>query len=438
MKGHKICAVAEGSIAAEMEVEAGDVLLEVNGLEIKDVFDYHYAVNDEYLVLLVEKPDGEQWELEIEKDLEEDIGLSFEEGLMDEYQSCRNKCIFCFIDQMPPGMRETLYFKDDDARLSFLQGNYITMTNMKREDFDRILLYKLSPINISVHATNPELRCRMLHNRFAGDIMDRIRELAAHQIEMNSQIVLCRGINDGEELERSVRELAACRPWMRTLSVVPVGLTKYRDKLEPLEPFDRETAVQVLDQLHSLQKECLKQYGTRFVYPSDEWYLLSGCPIPEEEYYEGYLQLENGVGMVRSLTDEVEAELQKRSGDRRKRKVSLVTGKLAAPVMQQLTEKIQECYPETEVLVYPIENYFFGTAITVAGLLTGQDILAQLKGRDLGEEVLLPSVLLRSGEDVLLDDMTVQELENALQTPVGIVQSDGMSLVRMVLGEHRK
>ena len=295
---HKIKEIIPGSIAEELELEAGDTLVSVNGQEIEDVFDYHYYMNDELVTVLVRKPDGEEWELEIEKEYEEDLGIVFESSLMDEYRSCRNKCIFCFIDQMPKGMRETLYFKDDDSRLSFLQGNYVTLTNMSDHDIDRIIRYHLGPINISFHTMNPQLRCRMLNNRFAGDIFPKVERLAAAGIEMNGQIVLCKGVNDGEELEYSLEQLTQYLPALRSVSVVPVGLTKFREGLYPLEPFDQEDAKGVIDCIERWQKKIYDRYRFHFVHASDEWYLLAGRSLPEAERYDGYLQLENGVGTV--------------------------------------------------------------------------------------------------------------------------------------------
>ena len=314
---HKISQVKEGSIAWEMEIEPGDELLSINGESIEDVFDYHYLVNDEYIELLIRKPDGEEWELEIEKDQEEDLGLEFENSLMDEYRSCRNHCVFCFIDQMPPGMRETLYFKDDDSRLSFLQGNYVTLTNMSDHDIDRIIHYHLAPINISFQTTNPKLRCEMLRNRFAGDIFPKVQRLYDAGIEMNGQIVLCKGLNDQEELERSISDLTKYLPYLRSVSVVPVGLSKYREGLYPLVPFTKEDAVQVIETIEAWQKKLFPQYGLHFVHASDEWYLLAGRELPEESRYDGYLQLENGVGMLRLLREEIISELEKHKGDTR-------------------------------------------------------------------------------------------------------------------------
>ena len=304
---HRISQVKEGSIAWELEIEPGDELLSINGETVEDVFDYHYLVNDEELELLICKQNGEEWELEIEKDLEEDLGLEFENSLMDEYRSCRNHCVFCFIDQMPPGMRETLYFKDDDSRLSFLQGNYVTLTNMSDHDIDRIIRYHLAPINISFQTTNPKLRCEMLHNRFAGDIFPKVQRLYEAGIEMNGQIVLCKGLNDKAELERSISDLTKYLPHLKSVSVVPVGLSKYREGLYPLEPFTKEEAEQVIDTIEAWQKKLFPQYGLHFIHASDEWYLLAGRELPEEARYDGYLQLENGVGMLRLLKEEVTA-----------------------------------------------------------------------------------------------------------------------------------
>lgn len=433
LQEHKIKEVLPGSIAEELEIEAGDILVSINEQPIKDVFDYRYLSEDEELILLVRKPDGEEWELEIEKDAYEDLGLVFEDGLMDEYRSCRNKCVFCFIDQMPSGMRETLYFKDDDARLSFLQGNYITLTNLSEEDMERILFYKLSPINISVHTTNPELRCKMLNNRFAGEALDKIKRFYDAGLEMNGQIVLCKGYNDGEELERSIHDLTQYLPLMQSVSVVPIGMTKYRDGLAQIEPFTKEDAVKVLEIIAKWQKIILEHYGTRMIHASDEWYLLAGLPIPAEEEYEGYPQIENGVGMVRSLNVEVDEFLVECTGDNRERKLTLVTGVLAAKVIKEQVEKIKAKYPKIQAEVVTIVNNFFGERITVAGLLTGQDIIEQLKGRELGECILLPEVLLRSGEDVLLDDLKISDIEKALQTGIRIVKSDGEALVRAVI-----
>ena len=432
---HIVSAVTPGSIAEEMEIEPGDVLVSVNGQEPEDVFDYRYLMNEEEVLVVIRKPDGEEWELEIEKEYEDDLGIEFENGLMDDYRSCRNKCMFCFIDQLPKGMRDTLYFKDDDSRLSFLQGNYLTLTNMNEHDLEKIIYYKLSPINISFQATNPELRCKMLHNRFAGDIMDKVQRLKAAGIVMNGQIVLCRGVNDGEELDRSIRDLVTLMPELQSVSVVPVGLTRYRDGLYPLEPFTKEDACRVLDLIHSWQEKLVKEYGTHFIHAGDEWYILAERPMPEETTYDGYLQLENGVGMVRLLKEEVDAYLKKLPGDDRKRRVTIATGELAAPYLREHAASIQKKYPGVEVQVITVKNEFFGGKITVAGLITGQDLVNQLRGKDLGEELLLTTNMLKSDEPVFLDDMTVEQLQTALQIKVSIVESSGNDFVNCILNE---
>lgn len=432
MKEHIVYKVLPGSIAEELEVEPGDVLISVNDHEIEDIFDYHYYTNEEYLTVVIRKPDGEEWELEIEKEYEDDLGIEFENGLMDDYKSCHNKCIFCFIDQMPKGMRDTLYFKDDDSRLSFLQGNYVTLTNMKEHDLDRIIEYKLGPINVSVQTMNPELRCKMLNNRFAGDALEKLKRLYEAGIPMNGQIVLCKGVNDGAELERSIQELMEYMPIMESVSVVPVGLSKYRDGLYPLEPFEKEDACEVIDMIERYQKECVKQYGLHFIHASDEWYLLAERELPKADNYDGYIQLENGVGMLRLLRDEFAEALEQLGTDevtKEEYHITIATGLLAAPTLQELSEDFSKKFPQAKIEVVSIRNDFFGERITVSGLLTGQDLIAQLKDRNLGEKLLLPCNLLRSGEEVLLDDITLDELKKTLQVPIDIVKSSGRDLV---------
>lgn len=432
VKGHRIMTVDPGSIGEELELEPGDYVISINGDQIEDIFDYEYYVDSPSLIMEVRKADGEEWELEIENDYE-DLGLTFENGLMSEYRSCCNKCIFCFIDQMPPGMRETLYFKDDDSRLSFLQGNYITLTNMKDKDIDRIIKFHLAPINISVHTTNPDLRCRMLHNRFAGEALKKIDRLFQAGTPMNGQIVLCKGFNDGLELEHTIKDLEKYVPCMESLSVVPVGLSKYRDGLEPLEPFTKEDACQVIDIIERWQKIIYKKHGIHFVHASDEFYLLAGRQLPEEERYDGYIQLENGVGMTRLMTEEVCQALKEAEGDGRTEELSIATGVLPASHIKIYVEQIMNKFPGLHIHVYPIINYFFGESITVAGLITGQDLISQLKGKPLGSRLLLPECMFRSGEEVFLDDITREEVQNALQVPVNIVKSSGQDFVNTVL-----
>lgn len=443
MKKHTIVRVQPNSIAEEMDICAGDSLLAINDQSLDDIFDYQYLCQDDYLEVLIEKADGEQWVLEIDKDPDEDLGIEFDNGLMDRYRSCCNKCIFCFIDQMPPGMRETLYFKDDDSRLSFLQGNYVTLTNMSDHDLNRIVKYHMSPINISFQTTNPELRCMMLNNRFAGEALKKVDRLYEAGIVMNGQIVLCKGINDGAELERSISDLMRYLPNLESVSVVPVGLSKYRDGLYPLEPFVKEDAVSVIDIIEKYQKIAYEEYSVHFIHASDEFYLLADRELPEAERYDGYLQLENGVGMLRLLMDEFAKAVEQLKDHicshtellDKHRTVSIATGVLAAPFIKKMADDLKEMLPFIDIRVYPVRNDFFGENITVAGLLTGQDICAQLKDRELGECLVLPQCVLRSGEDVFLDDMHVFELSETLQVRTDIVKSSGWDFIEAVLGE---
>lgn len=443
---HIVREVAPGSIAEEMGIVAGDALLAINDNEIEDVFDYRYLMKDEYVEVLVRKSGGEEWLLEIDKEYDEELGVEFENGLMSDYRSCSNKCIFCFIDQMPPGMRETLYFKDDDSRLSFLQGNYITLTNMSEHDVERIIQMQLAPINISVQTTNPELRCRMLNNRFAGEKLRFLDRFYEGHVEMNGQIVCCKGVNDGEELRRSIEDLMKYLPFMRSVSVVPAGITKYREGLYPLEMFTKEEAGEIIDMIEAYQKTCFDRYGLHFVHASDELYILAERDFPEEERYDGYIQLENGVGMIRLFREEFSESIQKvlndQDGQQRlkevKRTLSIATGKLAFPAIQEAAETMMRACPGLSVHVCPICNDFFGETITVSGLVTGQDLITQLKerqaaGEDLGETLLIPSNMLRSGEQVFLDDVTVQDVERALDLTVKAVEPGGEDFVEVLL-----
>ncbi|MBP3420729.1 MAG: DUF512 domain-containing protein [Lachnospiraceae bacterium] len=438
---HKIKSIEPGSIAEELEIQPGDVLLQINGEEIEDIFDYQFMIQEEYIEVLVKKADGEEWLLEIDKEEQEDLGIEFENGLMDEYRSCHNKCIFCFIDQMPKGMRDTLYFKDDDSRLSFLQGNYVTLTNMSDHDVNRIIRYHLEPINISFQTMNPELRCKMLNNRFAGDALKKVDAFYEAGIVMNGQIVLCKGINDGEELEFSIKELTKYHPYLESVSVVPVGLSKYREGLYPLEPFSKEDAKEVLATIHKWQDYMYEEYGTHFIHASDEWYLLADEPLPQEETYDGYLQLENGVGMLTLLKDEFKEALaevvsKQQYNIDKKEKITLVTGRLAQPAIKEMADELMKYFHQMEIEVVAITNEFFGEMITVSGLLTGQDIIKQLKGRDLGSRILLPQNVLRSGENYFLDDITIPQLEETLQVRADIVKSSGQDFVHAILKEQ--
>ncbi|MCI8307362.1 MAG: DUF512 domain-containing protein [Lachnospiraceae bacterium] len=443
--GHIIKDVAAGSIADELEIESGDVLLAINNYVINDVFDYRYYCNDEYLDVLIRKPDGEEWLLEIEKEYDEELGIEFENSLMSEYKSCSNKCIFCFIDQMPPGMRKTLYFKDDDSRLSFLQGNYITLTNMNDDDIQRIIEMKLAPINISVHTTNPQLRCTMTNNRFAGDKLKYLKLLYDNHIEMNGQIVLCKGVNDGAELEKTIDDLSKLMPFMKSVSIVPAGITKYRDGLYPLELFDGAESGDIIDVIESRQKEFYDRYNLHFIHASDEWYINAGRDFPKEETYDGYIQIENGVGMMRLLIDETEDKLMTLSGsdsDRNRKKdikrtVTIATGVLAYDTIRILAAKVTNMYDNIHVNVVKIYNHFFGETITVTGLITGQDLVEQLKeygkNNSFGDAILITSCMLRAGERVFLDDMTVDEAVDALGVDITIVGSSGGDFVESII-----
>jgi putative radical SAM enzyme (TIGR03279 family) len=432
-KGHIIKKVDPDSIADQLELEPGDSVISIDGKELEDIFDYEYYINNESILMVVKKKNGEEWELEIENQYE-DLGITFENGLMSEYRTCRNNCIFCFIDQMPPGMRETLYFKDDDSRLSFLQGNYVTLTNMSDHDINRIIEFKLAPINISVHTTNPVLRCKMLHNRFAGESLSKIDQLYEAEIPMNGQIVLCKGVNDGKELEQTIKDLAEYLPHMKSVSIVPVGVSKFREGLYPLEALNGDDARKVIEIVEQWQKKLYKTYGNHFIHASDEFYILAGLAMPEEKSYDGYVQLENGVGMTRLLEEEVLCALEKLKGDKQVHEISIATGKLAAPYIKDQVEKIMNKFPGRQVHVYTINNVFFGEQITVAGLITGQDLISQLKGKELGSRLLLPECMFRSGEEVFLDDLTRTDVQNALQVQVDIVKSSGQDLVQAVLG----
>ncbi|MBR6172904.1 MAG: DUF512 domain-containing protein [Eubacterium sp.] len=455
---HRIVGIIKDSPAEKAGVRKGDLLLGINGKTVQDIFDYHFLAEDIHVKLSLRRSDGKEEEIIIRKGEDEDLGLVFPESLMDDYRSCYNKCVFCFIDQNPPGMRDTIYFKDDDSRLSFLQGNYITMTNMKEEEIDRIIQYKLAPINISVHTTNPKLRETMLHNRFAGRILEHIEKLYNAGIPMNGQIVLCKGMNDGEELYRTIRDLSRFAPVMESLSVVPVGLTRYREGLHPLMLFNKEDAEEVIDMVEGFQKEIYARCGIHFVHASDEWYILAGRRVPKEESYDGYLQIENGVGMTRLLFEDFHAavmkagragkkrgrELFRLSGEERElrrmlrrnpgRTVSTITGKLAYGNRFVIQRELAKIRPDITFQVFPIRNDFFGERITVTGLLTGQDIVKQLKGKKLGDALLIPGDCLKADEDIFLDDMTLAELEKALQVKTVIVKSYGVDYLKAIIG----
>ncbi len=430
----KVKGVVPGSIAEELEIQPGDCLLSISGHEIEDVLDYYFYMEAEVLTLLIRDHNGEEWEAEVEKEEKEDLGLIFEDQFMGTYQHCHNKCIFCFIDQLPKGMRPTLYFKDDDSRLSFLNGNYITMTNMQEKDMERIIRYHMSPMNVSVHTTNPELRVKMLKNPRAAQIMTHLRRFVEGGIVLNGQIVLCRGVNDGAELERTLTDLSEFVPQMQSLSIVPVGLSRHRQGLYPLEPFTPEDARALIQQVQPWREKFYKETGLHFVHLSDEFYILAGVELPEEDAYDGYLQIENGVGMMRLFWDEATQAVDEiPQGEKGYGKVSLVTALSAYGHIQRIVDAIQQKMDGGEVQVFCIRNDFFGERITVTGLLTGQDILRQLEGKDLGRLLLLPENLLKADEEIFLDDMRLEDFKKTLQTPVDIVQSSGRDFVRKIV-----
>lgn len=432
-----ITGVEERSPAARHGICAGEWLVSINGHPVRDVLDYRFYETESELTVCIENEQGEQREIHLRKPQYSFLGLQFETYLMDQQRRCRNNCIFCFIDQMPPGMRESLYFKDDDDRLSFLFGNYITLTNLTQEEVDRITEMHISPINVSVHTTNPELRVKMMGNRFAGQSLDFLYQLAQRGTRLNGQLVLCPGINDGAELRRSLNDLKALYPAMQSIAAVPVGLTKYRDGLPEISPYDAKAAGEVIDIIEAFSAQCRAEFGTGLAYAADEFYLKAGRPLPEEAAYDDYPQLENGVGsitllrtQVTEMLDEMEAPLSLP----RERAISLVTGEAAAPLLQELVQAAQEKCPRLHCTVYPIRNEFFGPQITVAGLVTGGDILNQLQGRPLGDELLLPAVMLRHEGDLFLDDVSLTDLEKKLGVPVTVVGEDGAELLEKIYG----
>ena len=385
-----------GSIADEMEVSPGDLLISVNGKEIKDIIDYKYMMSDDYLLVEIEKNNGEIWELEIEKEPGEDLGILFTNPLIDKVKSCNNNCIFCFVDQLPPNMRDTLYFKDDDSRLSFLQGSFITLTNMNEDEIQRIVDYRLSPINISVHSTNPKLRIRMLKNKKAGQIFETLKKFHEVNIDMNCQIVLIPGINDGEELKRTIGDLSTLWPSIKSVAVVPVGITKYRDGLEKINIYNKETATSVINDVETMQQRYLSTIGSRYIFASDEFYIISGRKIPEHDEYERYPQYENGVGILRLFITEVNNALNNSVKKELKQKILFVTGALAFKYMEDMSLKIMDKYDGLSIEVVPIINDYFGETITVAGLITGMDLVKQLMEYKNYDKIIIPRTMLKS------------------------------------------
>ena len=433
----KITSVEPGSPARRARIHKGDTLISINGNPITDVLDYQFYTTDEHLEILLCDEEKKVRTVLVEKDEYDDLGLQFETYLMDKQMGCRNACIFCFVDQMPPGMRKSLYFKDDDTHMSFLFGNYTTLTNLKEGDIRRIIKMHISPINISVHTMNPELRVQMMKNPFAGKALDFIRMLTEGGIRVNTQIVLCPGYNDGEELEYSLQELAKLGPNVQSIAVVPVGLTKYREGLATLRGFFPQEAKEVLQTMERWGDYFLKEYGARTAYASDEFYILAEQPFPDYDFYEDFAQLENGVGMMTLLQHDFALALQEalaQGVQPAAREATIATGVLAYPVMCDFAQRVQQHFPQVRVRVKKIINDFFGHTITVAGLITGQDLIAQLKGETVGQQLLIPANMLRHEQDKFLDDVTLQQVEEALGVPVVPVENDGFALLDAMLG----
>ena len=433
-----ITRVLPKSRAARAGIRSGDLLLAINGKQIRDVLDYRFYLA-ERLVLLSLSRDGKSFEVRIKKEEYDDVGLEFETPLMDKKHSCENKCVFCFIDQLPKGMRSTLYFKDDDSRLSFLHGNYITLTNLHEEDIQRIIDMHISPVNVSVHTTNPQLRVKMMKNKRSGEVLSYLRLLADAGITLCCQIVLCKGLNDGEELTRTMEDLAALAPAMESTSVVPAGLTRFREGLYPLESYTSEECKAVIQQVQSFGDRCLRERGSRLFFPADEFYLQAGLPLPPDEFYEGYPQIQNGVGMLTDLKTGFRWELEEldvsASQPLTPRRVSVATGVAAADHIGELCRELMARAPWLDVRVYPIVNHFFGETITVAGLLTAKDMIDQLSDRELGEELLFPEACLRAEGDLFLDDLSPTDLHAALGVPVRSVRNDPADLIAKLLGK---
>lgn len=423
--------IKENSIAEEMGLEPGDKLIAINNSPVVDVIDYKFLLCDEEILVKIEKQNGEEWELDIEKDYDEDLGISFKNSIMDNAKSCCNKCIFCFIDQLPKGMRKSLYFKDDDSRLSFLQGNFVTLTNLKDSDIDRIIKYRISPINISVHTTNPDLRVKMLNNKSAGNIMERLKKLKNAGISMNCQLVLCKGINDGKELIKTVEDLSSFYPYIKNVAAVPVGVTKFRENLYPLETFNKDSAKKAILDVSRLNEDLMKKIGEPFIRLSDEFYVLAGVDVPPYDYYNGFSQLEDGVGMIRIFRHNIKSTIKdlKPTSDN----FLIITGVSAFDEIKKASDLINE--KGVNVKVLKVKNDYFGETITVAGLLTGTDIkkaIIEYKKHSNVDYIVLPENMLRSGEDVFLDDVTLKELQEDTNSPILVCSYTGDDLIDII------
>ncbi|SHJ87631.1 DUF512 domain-containing protein [Propionispora hippei] len=434
MMNNKIAKIINESIAEELEIEVGDRLISINGTEIKDIIDYKFLMADDYIEVEIEKTNGEIWTLEVEKDYQEDLGIEFESGIMDEARSCHNKCLFCFIDQLPRGMRETLYFKDDDSRLSFLQGNFVTLTNMSDKDLERIIQYRISPINVSVHTTNAELRKKMLNNRFAGNIYDRLGKLADAGITMNCQIVLCPGYNNGEELIKTVNDLFKLYPSVENVAAVPVGVTKFRKNMREITLYNAESAKAELENVSTFQQKALLEAETPFIRLADEFYVLSGTEIPATEFYGDFDQIEDGIGMIRFFRDSITKNL-KRLNQKGKGSFSFITGVSAYNEIVWAAKAIEKRNDRVKINVHKVANDFFGQTITVAGLLTGQDIMKQIQQDQVLDYIIMPKNMFKSDENMMLDDVTAVDLEKYFNKKILICDFTGEDLIQLI-NEH--
>lgn len=438
---NRIKSVDKGSIAEELEIEVGDILLTINEQPVVDIIDYMFLTNDEVIEIEIQKPDGEIWAFDIEKEYDESLGIEFDNPIIDHAKRCTNSCVFCFIDQLPKGMRASLYFKDDDSRLSFLQGNFVTLTNLKDDDINRIIRYRISPINVSVHTTDPELRKKMLGNRFAGNIMERLKQLCDGGITVNAQIVLCPGYNNGEALTRTLMDLMTLAPNLNSIAIVPIGLTRHREGLIHMEAFNQQTALETIQRVTAFQEVALAKLKSRFAFLADEFYIKAEVDFPPDSDYEDYIQLEDGVGMIRKLMTEVDSVLSSKSALKSDVKRSaIVTGVAAAPYLETLACQIEATYPTLTIDVIAIQNEFFGERITVAGLITGTDIMKQaehLKMKSI-DQILLPGSMFRAEEEVLLDDVTLTDLQTFFNIPVIKVATEGHALIKQLLygGTH--
>ncbi len=430
---NKITKIEPNSIAEELEIEVGDILISINSQKIEDIIEYQFLEADEYIELEIQKQSGERIIYEIDKDIDEVLGLEFENPIIDSVKTCRNKCIFCFIDQLPKGMRETLYFKDDDSRLSFLQGNFITMTNMGDKELEKMIQYRISPVNVSVHTTNPQLRAMMLGNRFAGDVLEKMKRLKLAGITMNAQIVLVPGLNDKIELDKTINDLADLYPQLKSVAIVPIGVTKFRENLYEVDIFDEASSNEVINQIEKIQNEMLFKIRTRFVFLSDEFYIMARRSLPEKEAYEGYVQLENGVGLVSKFKNEIYEELEKIPKHPIDRHISIATGKSAYEFINTMSKLIMKEFYGLKIDVHKIDNNFFGETITVSGLITATDIENQLKGKNLGEELLIPRTMMKADEDIFLDNITVEELEKRLKINIVISEVEGRDFIYKLL-----